>query len=95
MPIIFRKPSLNAVRDMMNVDVATMNLDGEHVTDKTVYSGRVEPKVKEYIIEDAREDIDLKLEHKPLSDKELDNFFSSMKSAQVYIDIDDKVKVLK
>lgn len=89
-PIVFSKPTLSASRNIMNVDAAAMNLDGEIVIDKTVYANRQEPKVKEYLIEAEEEDIALKLDNKPLSDTELDNFFTTIKSSVPMIESNDK-----
>ena len=94
MPVVFTKPTLTASRNMMNVDAADLNLDGEVVIDKTVYANRKEPKVKEYQIEAAEDDIALKLGHKPMDDTELDSFFTAVKSSVPMIDSDDK-KVLE
>jgi len=93
-PIVFTKPSLECPRDLMTCDVATMSLDGEKVIDKTVYSGRTDPKVKEYLIESEDENISLHLEHNPLSDNELEDFFESVKTAIPVIEYQDK-KVLE
>jgi len=90
-PIIFTKPNLQCARNMMVFDVCD-NLDGEKVVDKTVYSGRSDPKVMEYLIESECEDIDLKLKHQPLNDKQLDNFFADIKSSTLITHESEDVK---
>lgn len=94
MPVVFSKPSLSPVRNIMTCDAADMNLDNEQVIDKTVYANRKEAKVKEYFIEAEEDDIALKLGHKPMDDTELDGFFASVKNSVPMIESTEQ-KVLK
>lgn len=80
-PVMFTKPTLECASNMMTCDVANVNLNGEKVIDKTFYSGRVDPKVKEYLIEAEDDNIALHLEHQAMNDKDLDDFFTSVKAA--------------
>ena len=93
-PIIFKKPNLQCARNLMVFDV-TDNLDGEKVVDKTVYSGRSEPKVKEYLIESESDNIDLHLTHQPLNNNDLNKFFGNVKSSTLITHENEDIKKIQ
>jgi hypothetical protein len=93
-PIIFSKPTLSCVRNIMTCDAAALNLDDEREVDNTVYSNKAIMPINNYLIESEEEDISLKLEHEAMTDDELDKFFVDVKNSIPMIGYDEQ-KVLK
>lgn len=87
LPMILSKPSLSDSSNLSTFDIK--DISSVKTVDNTVYANRSSNRVKEYVIESDKGNFDLLSDNKPLSDRALDKFFSSVKSA-VPIGFDDK-----